>query len=130
MCLQLLVLQLYMNLSCCMTEAFASQIFVATWRKPLTSLYLTNQLSNVNNLFNVGKRRHSASSIVATMKSWKSDMVFYEHISIKKRLCLKQAEQKITLFQSCFIYNRWKKSKGKTQKGPVPSQDEWTKIPH
>lgn len=124
MCLQLLILQLYVNLICfVLAEAFASQIFVATRRKPPRSLYLTDNLSNVNNSSNLGKRCHSTSSTAAAarVKSWKSEMLFYEPLSIKKRPVFEAVRTEDNPILFMFHLQQMKeKKKEKSEKVPVP----------
>lgn len=111
-------------------EAFALQIFVATWRKTLTSHYLTNQLSNVNNSFNFGKRHHSASSIVARVKSWKSDMVFYEHLNIKKMPVFETVWTENNPFPVMFHLQQMKEKQRKKSEGSCSfKMNEGQKFP-
>lgn len=59
--------------------------FCCNMKKTLDKSLLGQSVVRCEQLIQLCKRHHSASSIVARVKSWKSDMLFYEHLSIKKR---------------------------------------------
>lgn len=74
------------------------------------SLLDPDQLSNVNKSSNFGKGHHSASSIAARVKKWKSDIVFYEHLSIKKRPVFEAVQTENNLIPFMF-HLQWMKEK-------------------
>lgn len=63
-------------------------------------------------------------------QEWKAGVSWALKHQGKTWLSVKESEWKITLFHSCFIYSRWKKSKGRARRF-LFLQDEWgAEIPH
>lgn len=130
MCLQHLIFQLYVNLGCyVLVEVLDSQIFIATWKKwevftwPVTSQMWTTHPTLAKVPF----------CIFCCGWSEKLEMVFYEPLSIKKRLMSETVwtENNPVLFMFHLQgIKKKKKAKEKSEKVPV-LQDEWrAEFPH